>query len=153
MALGDYTEAQRVWQRAISLHPNHAEAHFNMGLLQLRMGRPEAAIPHFDRALALGEDAEIHRERGHALVGLQRLPEAALSYRNAARLAPGDIASRYNRAEVLLVLGESDLARGSQQAGLARWGEAERALLEVLHLAPGHARARIKLEQLRGRLQ
>ena len=153
MALGDYTEAQRVWQRAISLHPNHAEAHFNMGLLQLRMGRPEAAIPHFDRALALGEDAEIHRERGHALVGLQRLPEAALSYRNAARLAPGDIASRYNRAEVLLVLGESDLARGRQQEGLARWGEAERALLEVLHLAPGHARARIKLEQLRGRLQ
>ena len=152
MALGDYTGAQRVWQRATSLHPNHAEAHFNMGLLQMRRGRPEVAISHFDHALGLGEDAEIHRERGHALVGLQRLPEAVRSYRNAARLAPGDISSRYNMAEVLLVLGESDLAQSRNQEGLARWREAERALREVLSLSPGHARARNRLERLRERL-
>ena len=105
-----------------------------------------------DQALGLGEDAEIHRERGHALVGLQRLPEAVRSYRNAARLAPGDISSRYNMAEVLLVLGESDLAQSRNQEGLARWREAERALREVLGLSPGHARARNRLERLRERL-
>ena len=55
-------------------------------------------------------------------------------------------------AEVLLVLGESDLAQSRNQEGLARWREAERALREVLSLSPGHARARNRLERLRERL-
>ena len=42
-----------VYARALRLDPEHAEAHFNLGLLGLRNGDVELARVSFEKALAL----------------------------------------------------------------------------------------------------
>ncbi len=45
--------AIREIETAISLNPNYAEAHNELGLILHYAGRSEEALPHFDRAIAL----------------------------------------------------------------------------------------------------
>lgn len=153
MILGDYPRAGQVWQRALDLHANHAESHYNMGLLQVRMRQFNKAVPHYQRALALAADAEIYYELGNALASGGRLDEAAVAYRSAVALRPQDATSRYNLAEVLLVMGEQELAQGRNGEALDKWREARRELEQVLSQVPGHDRAQRRLSQLMGRLR
>ncbi len=153
MMLGDYPRAEQVWRHALARHPHHPEAHYNMGLLQVRMARPQAAIAHYQQALVLTADAEIYRELGNALVGLGRLNEAAQAYREAIAMRSGEAVSQFNLAEVLLVIGEQQLAQGHQAKALEQWQGARRALQTVLKLEPGHPRAQRRLQQLKERLR
>ena len=153
MMLGEYAQAEEIWTRAIRRQPNQAEAHYNMGLLQVRLGQLSAAVPYFERALVLGEDAETHSQLGNALAGLGRLGQAGQAYRRAIALVPDDIASRYNLAEVLLVLGEADMGQGRRGKALEQWAEARDLLQGVLAQDPGHVRARRRMSQLAERLQ
>ena len=153
MLLGDYERAETNWRQSIERHANHPEAHYNMGLLLVRMSRPRDAVAHYQRALALTEDAEIYNELGNALVGGGQLSEAKNAYGRAIALRPDDIMSRYNLAEVLLVLGEQALAKGQHRASLAIWRQALGELELVLKQVPGHHRAERRLQQLKERLR
>jgi len=51
MGAGQVTEASEAFRRAMDVNPQCVEAHFNMGLLHLRVGRPEQAIPNLEVAL------------------------------------------------------------------------------------------------------
>jgi tetratricopeptide (TPR) repeat protein len=52
MAAGQVTEASEAFRRAMDANPQSVEAHFNMGLLHLRVGRAEQAVPNLEVALA-----------------------------------------------------------------------------------------------------
>lgn len=76
-------------QQAISLNDRVPAAHNNLGKGFLDLQRPEAALPCFDRALALDAGhREIHLNRARAQLTLGRPDEALVSYRHALALQP-----------------------------------------------------------------
>ena len=56
MSQGKYAEAKRLFDRAAFYLPNYANLEINLGIVTDRLGRPEAAEPHFTRALQLQPD-------------------------------------------------------------------------------------------------
>ena len=152
MLLGDYDRADQAWNLAIERHPNHADAHYNQGLLQARLGRSGEAVRHYRRALALGADAQIYREMGNVLADSGQLDGAAIAYRRAIGLNGADVASRYNLAEVLLVSGEKELAQTGNGVAADKWREARSELQSVIKMDPAHVRAQRRLSQLQERM-
>ncbi len=51
--IGKYKEAEIQYKKAISINPENAESHYNIGLLLLRMKRPNDALIHAQKAYAL----------------------------------------------------------------------------------------------------
>ncbi|MBI3267815.1 MAG: tetratricopeptide repeat protein [Planctomycetes bacterium] len=87
-------EAGRAVREALRLDPRLLPAHSLAGDLGLYGGDPEAAVSHYDQALALlspgSFDALLLLRRATALDRLGRLPEAASSLREILRSCPGD---------------------------------------------------------------
>jgi TolB-like protein/Flp pilus assembly protein TadD len=90
---GRWAESQVELETAIALDPNDSSAIRQLGLTLLIQGKPEAALPHFERATRL----QVRRRylfnnyanlgRGQLLLG--RIDEAVESFRRARTLAPG----------------------------------------------------------------
>ncbi len=51
--IGKYKEAEIQYKKAININPENAESHYNIGLLLLRMKRPNDALIHAQKAYAL----------------------------------------------------------------------------------------------------
>jgi arylsulfatase A-like enzyme/Flp pilus assembly protein TadD len=111
--LGQTGEAEREFRHALAIDPSLGEAATH--LARLLRGRaparstatPNASRPNpaaealvvLDGAIAAGAfEAELHRERGLALVDLKRLEEALAAFREAARRNPEDSAALDNAA-------------------------------------------------------
>jgi Flp pilus assembly protein TadD len=52
--VGQIDEAEATLARAVELAPNHAQAHYNLGLACLQQGQLSRARQHIERAEALG---------------------------------------------------------------------------------------------------
>ena len=48
----DAQQSREQYQAALALYPNHIKAHINWGNLELAVGNPEAAISHYQDAVA-----------------------------------------------------------------------------------------------------
>ena len=90
---------------ALRLQPRNPVALENLGVAYVRRSRFDEAIDCFDRVIRDTRDvsandflrtlvSRAHYNRGVALAGLGRYPEAIASYREAAHLAPDDPATR-----------------------------------------------------------
>ena len=53
LAIGDYSAAERAYERLRDLEPQTAEVHANLGLIYFEQGKSAEAIPEFQRALKL----------------------------------------------------------------------------------------------------
>jgi type IV pilus assembly protein PilF len=82
---GNRQLAYAEFQRSLELNPNNARAHNAMGvLLHLGHDRPEQAIGHFERALALDPQlSEARVNLGNVFLAQGRFEEAAKLYREA----------------------------------------------------------------------
>lgn len=129
--------AQDHFRRAIALAPHRADFH-------LHLARACASSQDYDAAL----DAAGHAERllhpdnavgfdtlGVVLVQCHAHERAAIAFRHAVRLAPGDAGLRFNLGTALTFLGNLD--------------GAERELEASIGLDPQHWRAHHSLSQLR----
>ncbi|WP_169603393.1 tetratricopeptide repeat protein [Methylococcus geothermalis] len=98
--------APELLERWAARAPDHAEAHAALGFMSLKHRfRPDEALVHFDRALALGlSNAELHGNRGIALQDLGRIDEALASYDEALYLEPENRAVRFHRALARLLV-------------------------------------------------
>jgi protein O-mannosyl-transferase len=115
-------------QRALSLHPDDAKAHYRLGRSLVDLGRVPEAIDHYQRAVQLEPgDASVRIELGGALVEAGRLDEAVESYQQGVRLAPDDARAHFNLASAL--------------ARLDRLPEAIAQYRYVLKLTPDDAEA------------
>jgi Tfp pilus assembly protein PilF len=76
-------------------------AHANRGNVLAALGRHQAAVESFDRALATNPDfAEIHLNRGNSLTRLARREEALASYDRALAIRPDMAEAHFGRAVV-----------------------------------------------------
>ncbi|HXU29831.1 MAG TPA: tetratricopeptide repeat protein [Thermoanaerobaculia bacterium] len=102
----DVTEAERSYERALALSPDHADAHLNLGRLRHEAGKPEEAERHYRAALAASPDnATAAFDLGVALEDLGRLEEAAASYYAALEADPGYADAHWNLAGVAEKMG------------------------------------------------
>jgi tetratricopeptide (TPR) repeat protein len=181
--LGRFAEALASFERALRLRPDHATAQryatavraalsdggaeksrveraLDEAMVEAAAGRPEAAIAHFDQAIA-GDPgcAAAHGNRATALGELGRWPEALDGYVHACALEP-EVALFHARrgralhalarpAEVLAAFaraialdpGDDGTHFGVAEALLAvsRWGDAASAYRRARDLDPGAA--------------
>ncbi|WP_047836233.1 tetratricopeptide repeat protein [Burkholderia gladioli] len=50
---GEFADAQAMYEVILSARPNHADALYNLAVLKVETGNPEAALPHFETALGV----------------------------------------------------------------------------------------------------
>jgi Tfp pilus assembly protein PilF len=90
MRRGEVDGAQADFSRAIAMQPKRGEPWLNMAVLQFDQGNSRAAIPLFDKAVALGTDAPelAHYGRGLAYEDVGDLKSAYADLRRAVELRP-----------------------------------------------------------------
>ena len=167
-ALGDATAAE-AYMRAIAIRPDHAETHFNLGLLHHGAGRVEEAIASYRAALALRPGLESARaklaaalnEQGFAHFRARRIEPAIAAYRASLDLRPDLHEARNNLGAALAAAGRHGeaiesfravlAAQPSDAAALSNLGYslqasgdadgARRAFESALAVEPAHAQA------------
>ncbi|HEX3848777.1 MAG TPA: tetratricopeptide repeat protein [Steroidobacteraceae bacterium] len=133
---GELDEARRVYRELIRSAPDHALAHFRLGLVELTAKRLESALAELDRAIALDAgQARFHLARAWSLAELGRAGESALAAGRALDLEPAD-------ADAWFALGNAQYLDGGSRP------RAEAAYRRVLELSPGNAAALTNLGTL-----
>jgi len=166
MEKGRHDEALAQLSRALSLHPNQADAHNNLGLLYMDMGRTDDARAHLSRSLELNpNEADAHNNLG-ALLSRDGRRDAALPHlKRALELHPNHAEVHYNLGDLLAAEGRTDEAMVHYQRALeidpgyadahsnfglllAQLGRAEEAVAhfrKASELDPKHANAQNNL--------
>lgn len=125
-------EAERLYHRAVEIEPGLIDAHFNLGNLYRRAGRPRDAVAAYEEALRINPDAPaLLVNLGLAVGDCGVWPRAVECFARAATVAP-------HLPDVLLFLGDA-LARVGRQV------EAVAALRESVSRFPDSARGRYNL--------
>lgn len=110
-ALGRHAEALCVYERALAIDPNYADAHYGRGAALAELGRHAEAISCFEHACSLKAEF-VNAYYGHAvcLTALNRHAEAIACYDQVLARRPDRIDAIYGRA--LCFLASGDLPRG-----------------------------------------
>jgi predicted O-linked N-acetylglucosamine transferase (SPINDLY family) len=88
--------------KALSIRPDSADAHYNMGVTLQKQGKLEEAIEAYNKAIALKPDyANAYNNMGTALQEQGKLEEAIEAYNKATALKP-DYVKAYNNMGVTL---------------------------------------------------
>jgi tetratricopeptide (TPR) repeat protein len=104
-------EAVACYRRAMELNPNFADAHYNLGIALMELGKPEEAAACYRRALELKPDyANAHNNLGHALIVLGKSDEAVACCRRALALRPDFVEAHNNLGIAFLEQGKVDEA-------------------------------------------
>lgn len=118
---GRSTDAQRSFQRVLSLDPDNAVAHFNLGTALLDSGDAKGASEHFERSVQSDPKSAL----GWSSLGLARASlgdeaGAMASWKRALELDGAQFAALYNLAIAQGRRGEVDAAREKLQRFVAR---------------------------------
>lgn len=91
------TEAKEAYLRAVSIDPDHAEAHLNLGRLLHEEGRLSAAESHYRRAVGLRPGSAVSWfNLGVVLEDQERDADAVHAYGEAVQLDPDLASAHYN---------------------------------------------------------
>lgn len=86
---GDLNEAVRFYEQALAADPEHADALYLCGTVQLQLGRFDACVDTLSHVTTLRPDLpDAHNNLGVAYQALGRWEEAACSFREAIRVNP-----------------------------------------------------------------
>jgi hypothetical protein len=101
------SEALVCYDQAIKLAPDFADAYFNRGVVLANLDRLNEALMAYDQAIALRSDyADAYCNRGYVLQQFNRFEDALHSYDRAIELDGGLLLAKWNKAFLLLLLGE-----------------------------------------------
>jgi tetratricopeptide (TPR) repeat protein len=117
---GNLVVAERICQQLLSVDGALFDAAHLLGVAQWALGKKDAALASYDRALALRPDhGEAVFNRSVALYELKRYEEALASYDRALALRPDHAVTLSNRGAVLYALGRFEEALASYDRALA----------------------------------
>ncbi len=105
MLLGHLPRAREHYAQALAVSPEDAAAQRGMAFCLHRLNRLDEAMTHYEAALRLQPDAEVHNNFGAALAARGQLQRAIWHFREALRLEPGHADANRNLARALGVLG------------------------------------------------
>ncbi len=166
---GDLTGAVACYRRALSVRPDAAAVHVNLGSALRDLGQAEAGIGHLRIALRLTPDlVQAHNNLGIALRQQRRLDEAASCFRAALKLKPDYVEARINLGTALKEAGQLDEAVACFRTALAsspnlallhynlgntlkaqqRLDEAAACLRRAIELSPGHVGSHYNLGRI-----
>ena len=104
-------EVISVYDQAIDLKPDYAEAYCNRGSVKCNLSQYDAAIADFDWAIDLKPDyAEAYYNRGSAKGNLGDYEAAIVDFDQAIGLNPNDVAAYTNRGSAKGTLGQPKAA-------------------------------------------
>jgi tetratricopeptide (TPR) repeat protein len=117
---GQLIEAERLCRQITAAKPDFFDAVHLLAYVQSELGRKEAALTNYDRAIALrpGHAAALSN-RGNTLQDLQRFDEALASYDRALSVQPDFAAALSNRGNALRALKRFEEALASYDRALA----------------------------------
>jgi hypothetical protein len=102
-----YEDALLAYESVLAKNGNDLGVLNECGGLHRTLGRPQAALGYFDRALKLAPfTVELLINKGTALVALNRFAEALDCFSAAAAVEPGRAEAQYNASLVRLRLGD-----------------------------------------------
>lgn len=115
-----FSEAELAYEQAITLRPDFAEAHHELGYVRFK-------LEEYDRALVALTDARTLRPKfaetlrviGQVYEAKENWTEAAKSYREAAVIQPKNATTQYNLGRVLMKSGDLDSATQALQNAVA----------------------------------
>lgn len=117
---GRLREAEQLYRRILSQHPEHADAVHYLGVIAHQMGRNEIAVDLILRAIALKPNyAEAHGNLGNVLKETGRLDEAIASYRQAIGFRPNYADAYNNLGNALKDKGQIDEAIAAYRQSIA----------------------------------
>lgn len=116
--LGSDEEGMRLVRRSIMIVPTQVAAHINLGLIHQRRGARDLATQSFGLALELDVEAIAAR------VGLSRIARETGQGSEARHLARSALALQPNDTEALDAFGESVVAIGKLEEGIAAFRRA-----------------------------
>ena len=134
----DLDGAARLYRRLLDVAPDHGEALYLLGSVQVQRGNYADALPLLEQAIARDAgQAKYFNNLGFALKSLMRTGEARGAYEQALRLQPDYPQAVFNLADL-----EKDAGNlGRAQAGFEHavtlrpdWAEAQGFLGTVLHV-------------------
>lgn len=135
MGEGDAVAAENAFRHALTLAPDLAEAHANLGLLLERRERRQEAENHYRRALELDPlQTQTYLNFGVLLTAQKRFVEAEIIYRYALAIDPESPAALSNLGVLL--------------ACVKQESEAEQCYRSALAIAPDYRKARFNLAYL-----
>jgi predicted O-linked N-acetylglucosamine transferase (SPINDLY family) len=116
---GRLVEAEQICRQILQAKPDFFDALHLLALVQSSLGKKEAALASYDRALAVRPDcAEALSNRGLLLHELGRYGEALASYDYALAIQPDFAEALFNRGNTLLELKQYDAALAGYERAL-----------------------------------
>jgi len=110
---GEYDKSISEGERAVALDPSATAAIDNYASTLMIVGRPEEAIPLFQKAIRLNPFAPswLYRDFGAALRDTGRFEEAVSAYKKAIQIAPDHILAHVSLASTYIMMGREKEAR------------------------------------------
>ena len=93
-AEGSYDRAAALWQQAIDREPGRPSNHLGLAAALAGAGRIDAAIAHYEKAVALGADPVVYRRLAELYAKEGRIDDAARAGAMYERALQGDPTSR-----------------------------------------------------------
>jgi tetratricopeptide (TPR) repeat protein len=100
---GRYEESVRAYRRVLARNPALPDCWYNVGWMERRLGRPEAALAAYAKALEYGANGpeEVHLNRGVIFMDdLNRVDDAEREYRAALARSPDYVPALLNLANL-----------------------------------------------------
>ena len=119
-AAGHMLPTRELFQMIIEQHPGHVRALCKLGVVDLKLNDPAAAVDTFRRAVELdGSNPYAQRMLGVSFMKLGDLPSAEKSLKQAVELAPDDAKSRSLLGNVAHNLGRDGEAESHFKAAIS----------------------------------
>jgi tetratricopeptide (TPR) repeat protein len=151
LAKPDFAEAAKLYGKIVQIKPGSYEAWEALGVSDLRINRPEEALPALQQAFRLQPSLKLGHQIGAALLALGRYQEAADAFRSVLARGGTTSESRYGLAASLTSMARDQVARG-HPADPGLLDEAEEQIGVLLAANPDDADAldlRQRIELLR----
>ena len=120
MAIGQLESAVKSFEKAITINPNYAEAHYNIGVALQGLGKLDEAIKSYEKAIAIKHEyPNAHNNLGNILLELRQLDAAVDHFEWAVAFKPDYAEAHNNLGVTFQELGQLDMSITSYEKALA----------------------------------